>query len=119
MIIEVDMKTIGKYRNGNYLVTIYDDGTKKRVAPFDTFIPDFAESMDWTIDEYCENNCPMCYANCSDKGEHCYFPKYKNLIDSLHPYTEIAINGNSPFHPQLEDFLHKRIVLCYWLLFSR
>ena len=107
MIIEVNMKTIGKYKNGNYITIIYDDGTKKRIAPHDTFIPDFAESMDWTISTKCENKCKFCYLGCSSEGEQCDFEKYSKLLESLHPYTEIAINLNNPIHQDLVPFLFK------------
>lgn len=101
------MKKIGEYKNGNYFVVIYEDGTKERITPADTFIPDFAESMDICISERCLNNCEMCYANCTKDGNECDFEKYPTLLDSLHPYTEIAINLNNPIHSQLEPFLRR------------
>lgn len=96
---------LGKYQNGNYTVLINDDGTKIRKTEEDSFIPEFAESMDMTITEYCDGNCPWCYAGCSLEGKHCDFSKYDKLLNSLHPYTELAINGNDLSHPQLEEFL--------------
>ncbi len=44
-----------------------------------------------------------CYLNCTKQGKHGNL----NLpfFDTLHPYTEIAINGNDLSHPDLEDFL--------------
>lgn len=99
------MKLIGVYVNGNYLVKIYDDGTKIQQTDDDVLIPAFAESMDVTITERCNNHCNFCYANCNSQGEHCNFSNYMTLLDSVHPYTEMAINGNNLDHPQLEDFL--------------
>jgi hypothetical protein len=98
---------LGKYKNGTYYVSIYDDGTKIRTAPNDEFIPDFSESCDVTITEYCDGGCAWCYAGCSLDGKHCDFNKYDKLLDSLHPYTELAINGNDLTHPQLIQFLEK------------
>ena len=99
------MKLLGSYKNGSYFVKIYDDGTKERIAPKDVFIPDFSESCDITITERCVNACPECYANCTAEGMHCNFGKYAHLLRTLHPFTEIAINGNNLDHPQLEYFL--------------
>lgn len=98
---------LGKYKNGTYHVSIYDDGTKIRTALNDEFIPEFSESCDITVTEHCDGGCSWCYAGCSLKGQHCDFNKYERLLDSLHPYTEIAINGNDLSHPQLMDFLEK------------
>lgn len=98
-------KKIGSYKNGNYTVSIYSDGTKIRETEEDNFIPEFSESCDLNITEYCDNNCRWCYAGCSSEGKHCNFDDYKNLLSSLHPYTELAINGNDLSHPQLMSFL--------------
>lgn len=101
-------KLIGNYRNGSYFVKMYSDGSKIRIAPDDEFIPAFAENCDVTITECCINGCPMCYANCTPQGKHADFSKYEYLIDSLHPYTELALNGNQITDiPGLEDFLRK------------
>lgn len=99
------MKLIGSYKNGNFTTEIYDDGTKKQITEDDTFNPDFPECMDITITEQCSNNCGFCYANCTPQGQHCDFEKYMPLLDSIHPYTEIAINGNNLNIPHLEEFL--------------
>lgn len=40
------MNLIGQYKNGNYTVSIYDDGTKIRENDLDFFEPAFPESMD-------------------------------------------------------------------------
>ena len=101
------MDIISTYRNGNYLVSIYDDGTKIRTTKEDKFVPDFSESCDLTITEYCDGNCKWCYAGCSLEGKHCDFSFYDKLLSSLHPYTELAINGNDLSHPDLIPFLQK------------
>lgn len=98
---------LGTYTNGNYKVFLYSDGTKERITEEDDFIPEFPETMDVCISTLCENNCPMCYANCSSKGQNADFTKYfeNGFFDSIHPYTEIAININSVIHPGLTSFL--------------
>lgn len=97
---------IGRYNNGNYKVVILEDGTKIRIQEDDNadFIPSFSESMDITITQKCDGKCPYCYAECTPQGEHADLFKY-NFINSLHPYTEVALNGNDLSHPQLIDFL--------------
>lgn len=94
------------YKNGNYSVAIMNDGTKIRMQEDDNaeFIPSFAESMDITITQKCDGKCGFCYANCTPEGEHADLFKYK-FIHELHPYTEVALNGNDLSHPQLIDFL--------------
>ena len=100
------------YRNGNYTVVISDkDGSKYRVLPDEEekngFQPAFPESIDMNITNKCDNGCPYCYANCTPKGKHADFKKYERFLDSIHPYTELAVNGNDLSHPDLEWFLEK------------
>lgn len=97
---------IGRYNNGNYKVVILEDGTKIRIQEDNNadFIPSFSESMDITITQKCDSKCPYCYAECTPQGEHADLFKY-NFINSIHPYTEVALNGNDLSHPQLIDFL--------------
>ena len=93
-----------KYKNGNYIVTIYNDGTKIRKTRDDEFIPSFAENCDIKITDKCSQNCPFCYEGCTKNGKHGDLFKYK-FIDTLHPYTELALNGNDLDHPDLIKFL--------------
>lgn len=95
------------YKNGNYEVDIdLKTGTKIRHNDLDCLIPDRPESMDITISTYCENDCPMCYSGCSKNGKHADILS-PSFIDNLEPYTELALNGNEPLHPDLVPFLHK------------
>lgn len=54
-------KLLSKYRNGNYNVAIFDDGTKIRYNNLDCLVPEFVESMDMKISNYCPFGCPMCF----------------------------------------------------------
>ena len=92
------------YKNGNYIVTIFNDGTKIRQAMEDEFIPSFAENCDIKITDKCSQNCPFCYEGCTKTGKHGKLFEYK-FIESLHPYTELALNGNDLDHPDLIKFL--------------
>lgn len=93
------------YKNGNY--TVYfntEDGTKIRETEDDNFIPDFAENCDCKITDRCDNGCEFCYEGCTKEGRHGDILDYK-FLNTLHPYTELAINGNDLTHPDLIPFL--------------
>ena len=103
------MNILGKYKNGNYTVTIFDDGTKVRSNNLDFFEAKYPESMDLKITNKCYGNgnglCPMCHECSSPDGKH---GDILNLpfLDTLLPYTEIAIGGGNPLlHPDLVQFL--------------
>lgn len=101
-------KLLGEYMNGVVHTKIFSDGTKIREVEDDQdFIAAFPETMDVNISQYCANNCPMCYAGCSKDGKHADFSQYEKLLDSVHPYTELAINLNSQWNPGLLQFLKK------------
>lgn len=101
------MNLLGTYQNGNYTVTIYDDGTKIRENDLDNFSADFPECMDVKITNKCDLNCAYCHEDSHNDGLHgdILNPAF---IDSLKPFTEIAIGGGNPLsHPDLLPFLHK------------
>ena len=101
------MKLLGSYTNGNYNVRIYDDGTKVRETDADMFQAQFPESMDVKITNQCDMGCPYCHENSSVDGLHGDILNF-NFIDTLRPYTEMAIGGGNPLsHPQVVDFLKK------------
>ena len=97
-----------RYKNGNYFVTIdKKTGTKIRQNDLDYFEAEFPESMDIKITNCCDLGCPMCHENSTPFGLHGDIMS-TNFIDSLHPYTELAIGGGNPLeHPDLIPFLKK------------
>ncbi len=103
--IIANMKLLGKYKNGNYTVKIFDDGTKIRETEDDEFIPAFSENSDCKLTDKCSRGCPFCYEGCTPDGLHAQLDFNSKFFDSLHPYTELAINGNDMDHPQLREFL--------------
>lgn len=101
------MKKLGCYQNGNYQVTLFDDGTKIQENDFDWFAPEHPESMDIKITNFCDRVCPWCHENSTPDGAHGDIMNSK-FIDVLHPYTELAIGGGNPLsHPDLVPFLLK------------
>ncbi len=96
-----------KYKNGNSTVLInLNNGTKIRETKEDEFNLDFPESLDICCTTYCTANCPYCYAGCGTNGVHADIMSAK-FIDTLHPYTEVALQFNDLSHPDLERFLRK------------
>ena len=108
------MNVIGRYKNGNYEVTLFSDGTKIRENDLDFFKPAFAENCDVKITDCCDGGCAYCYEGCTPNGKHGDILNAK-FLNTLHPYTELAINGNDLSHPDIVPFMHKmkekRIVL--------
>lgn len=128
------MKKLYCYKNGNYFVSIFEDGTKIRETNEDEFVPAFAENCDVKITDCCDGGCPFCYEGCTPKGQHAHlFDKYvtptvdredrvlqygeefipaQQWLKDLHGGTELALNGNDLSHPDLNpDFP----VLLHWL----
>lgn len=107
------MKRIATYKNGNTYTTLYNDGTKEHFTMDGDFKFDFAESCDVQISQCCNNGCEWCYYGCSPTGKHGKLTGWK-FFESMHPYTEIAINLQSPVPTEIIPFLtemHKRNVI--------
>lgn len=95
------------YKNGSYTVMILDDGTKIRYNKSDIYKPSRVESMDIKITNQCDMGCPMCHENSVLDGIHADVIN-NSIIDSIPPYTELAIGGGNPLsHPYLNYFLNK------------
>ena len=95
------------YKNGNYIVKFnIKNGSKIRTTKDDEFIPQFSENCDMKITDKCDGGCAFCYEGCTPNGKHgdIMNPKF---LDTLHPYTELAINGNDLSHPDLVPFMYK------------
>jgi len=98
------MKLLNEYKNGNYNVKIYDDGTKVRETEEDEFIAEFPENIDIKISNRCDLGCAFCHENSTVDGDNSKFDQ--EFLWSLRPGTELAIGGGNVFeNPQFEDFL--------------
>lgn len=101
------MKLLGRYKNGNYTVTMLEDGTKIRRTEEDEFIPDHAENMDIKICNKCSMQCDFCHEGSTPDGKLGDIMNEK-FINTLYPYQEVAIGGGNVLeHPNLIPFLHK------------
>ena len=98
------MELLGRYKNGNFHVAIFDDGTKIRETNDEEFTPDFAENMDIKICNVCDVLCPFCHEGSTKNGKLGDILNEK-FIDTLHPYQEVAIGGGDiTSHPDLIPF---------------
>lgn len=101
------MKILGSYKNNDYTCTMFSDGTKIRWNDKDSFNPVKPESIDLKITNKCNMACNMCHENSTPDGEH---GDILNLpfIDTMFPYSEVAIGGGNPLtHPDLIEFLER------------
>lgn len=99
-------KVLGAYKNGNYRVIIYDDGTKIRFNNENYMRADRPESIDVCISKRCSQGCLYCYEGSTSDGAIADFES--PLFDSIPPYTEIALNGNGIFdNNKFDAFLLK------------
>lgn len=98
---------IAEYDNGNVHVTRFSDGTVIRFSEDDEFNFAFPENMDIKICDRCNMGCPYCHEGSTPNGK---LGDIMNAawVDSLHPYTELAIGGGNILeHPDLVPFLKK------------
>jgi len=101
------MKVLGSYPNGNYTVTIYDDGTKVRENDLAFFQSEFPENIDIKITNKCNIGCPMCHEKSTPDGANADLLNLK-FINTLRPYTELAIGGGNVFeNSEIMVFLMK------------
>ena len=99
-------KLLHQYKNGNYIVRLFDDGTKLRFTLDDEFVSDFPESIDIKITNHCDLNCPMCHEKSIIGGQHGDITA--KFLTTLKAGTELAIGGGNPlFHTHLHSFLQK------------
>lgn len=101
------MSILGRYVNGNYICSIFSDGTKIRETEEDEFIPSFSENMDIKLCNRCNMGCAYCHegSTCDGKLGDILNAKF---IDTLHPYQEVALGGGNVLeHPDLVPFLEK------------
>lgn len=111
------MKILGCYKNGNYNVSIYEDGTKVRFSKgTEKFKPVFPESIDMKISNRCGRACQFCHESSTPDGKLAYLLPLGSILQSIRPYTELALGGGNVFeHPDLIPFLTKmrdRKVIC-------
>jgi len=99
-------KLLHCYQNGNYVVSIFSDGTKTRESVSGNFNPRFPESIDLKITNFCNLSvlCKYCHEKSTVYGEHANFERILNFVDGLPQGVEIAIGGGNPLsHPDIDE----------------
>lgn len=95
------------YQNGNCSVTLYSDGTKEREWE-GVAAPEFPESVDLKITDYCDAGCSYCHEQSTKKGKHAPLQSILDVVDGLPRGAEIAIGGGNPLaHPYLDTILNE------------
>ncbi len=89
---------VTNYINGNYLVTLYSDGTKKfrafRVG--ESLEADFPDSIDIKITNKCSHQCIWCHESSVPNGISFDLEKTKNVLADLPKVgIELAIGGGN------------------------
>lgn len=109
----ITTKKLNTYLNGGYKVCIYEDGTKVREC-FDSDIkPEFPESIDIKVTDYCDLGCKFCHENSTIKGRHSNLEFALKLFKGLPAGVELAIGGGNPMSwPDLTRFLSAMKKLC-------
>lgn len=98
---------IRRYKNGNYTVTLLNDGTKIRYNELDNLTPDFPENIDLKITNKCDMGCPMCHEMSTPCGKEADINKLIKFIRTLHPHTEVALGGGNPLdYEYIENLLY-------------
>lgn len=93
------------YKNNNYTVNLYFDGTKERIFD-ETPDPFFPESIDCKITNYCDAKCSFCHEESTIYGQHGDVNKLLSVLSELPAGIEIAIGGGSAqSHPQFNFFV--------------
>ena len=102
------MELLYKYRNGNYNVLIFDDGTKVRQTNESVWKPYFAENIDIKLTNKCTGtNCVYCHEGSEPNGKNGDILNLK-FFDTLHEGQEVALGGGNIFeHPDLLALLEK------------
>lgn len=95
------------YKNGDYLVTIQENGTKTReLTGNNPNHIEFPECIDVKITNYCDAGCRFCHEMSTEAGKHADLWELCKQLATLPPGVELAIGGGNPLsHPNLVNFL--------------
>lgn len=100
-----------QFKNGNGIceMNILDGTQITTVLGDGDFKAEFPLNCDVNISNNCCIGCDFCYQGCTPQGKHSNIKKFiedkNSFLYSLHEGTELALNANEPFHPDLELLL--------------
>lgn len=99
-------KLLHKYKNGNYEVLIYSNGTKVKQTNKESFEGEYPETINLKITNKCDLKCKMCLESSRVNGKEGSF-NYE-FFNNLKEGVELAIGGGNPLnHKELIPFLKK------------
>lgn len=101
------MNILSTYQNGNYKVTIHDDGTKIRETDDNDFVAEFPDSADIKITNYCDlaNVCVYCHEKSNRAGQHGDLGFVVDAWRELPAGVELACGGGDTLsHPDFVLF---------------
>ena len=106
------MNTIVKYRNGNALIELFDDGT--RVIQYEDVLKlDYPLNIDIRVSTKCslgynpktnKSVCEFCHESARTDGRECNYASLKEKLINLPKGIELAIGVNQ-YTQNLEDFI--------------
>lgn len=97
---------VGKYQNGGFQVTLYEDGTKVREQQDPARPPEMPEQMDFKLTQWCDAGCAWCHEKSTPQGTHADVTRSLELLRTMPAGSEIAIGGGDPLsHPEFERFV--------------
>lgn len=105
------------YRNGPYLVRLFNDGTKIREELPASMRPVndrqkhqevLPEHMDLKITDWCDANCAHCHESSTTRGQHADLGRITDILTRYRAGTEVAIGGGDPLsHPNFASFVRE------------
>lgn len=99
------MDILARYKNGNTEVTLHSDGSKVREFE-DAAKPEFPESVDLKITDFCDGNCSFCHEQSTTQGAEGDVDYILSILEGLPSGVELALGGGNPLsHPRLEELL--------------
>ena len=101
------MNLIGKYKNGNYTVMLFEDGTKVRYNDLDNLTPSFAESMDVKLTDKCSVGCPFCLIEDTIINTVNGKKKIKDIVVNDKVYSFNEKNNEFEIQDVIETYKHQ------------
>lgn len=92
------------FRNGNTLVTLFEDGTKVREYE-GTPAPVFPETIDLKLTDHCDLGCKYCHESSTTSGKHGDIELLLEKLSPLPEGIELALGGGDALsHPDFMRF---------------
>lgn len=105
-INKIKNSLLSTYKNGNYKVKLYTDGTKIRYTNDDEFKSLFPDNIDIKLTNVCNCACPFCFENSSPKAKSANINW--DFLDTLTKGTELSCGGGDIMEwIHIDEFLIK------------